>query len=525
MEQTIPIKTLAELPPYQARALGAKRALRFEGRDTSFAEFDRHTAQVANGLMELGLKRGDRIAYLGRNSDWYFELLFGAIRAGIVLSPIGWRLADPEILFILENSQAKALFVEHEFLRPAITDTLPATVTTLIAMDKHASKHERFDAWRDRQSNTAPDFSFEPDDVAVQIYTSGTTGRPKGAMLTHRNFIRMRELLAAQGSESSKYYPDDIALQAMPVSHVGGTSTGVWALYHGISSVVARQFDPDDVLGFIRDEGVNSFFLVPAALQRIARDPRAQTTDFSRLRFIIYGGSPMPRELLAECMKVFKCGFLQGYGMTETCATIVQLPPEDHVLDDNPRLRSAGKALPGVEIAIRGDDGAPLPAGTVGEIVIRSPGNMVGYWNDPEATAKTIDPDGWLHSGDAGYLDDDGYLFIVDRVKDMIVSGGENIYPAEVENAIYGHPDVSEVVVIGVPSDRWGEEVKAMVVAKPGADPKAESIIDWAKKHIASFKAPKSVDFIAALPKSGAGKVLRREVRDPFWKGRDRKVN
>lgn len=525
MNQIIPISTLAELPGYQAARLGKNVVLSFEGRDTTFHEFDEHTSQVANGLIGMGLSKGDRVAFLGRNSDWYYELLFGAIKAGIVLVPVGWRLAEPEILFILQNSSAQVLFLESEFRLESLDRKNLPKLSTMIAMDASAPDLKAFDVWRDSQKKASPGLTFDPNDIAVQIYTSGTTGRPKGAMLTHLNFIRMRELLAAQGSPASQYLPTDVSLLAMPVSHVGGTSTGIWAIYHGIKSVVARQFDPDDVLGFIRDYGVNNFFLVPAALQRIARDPRAQTTDFSRLRYIIYGGSPMPQDLLAECMSVFKCGFVQGYGMTETCATIVQLPPEDHSLDGNPRLRSAGKALPGVEIAIRDDQGRLVQTGQVGEIITRSPGNMAGYWNDPEATARAIDKEGWLSTGDAGYLDADGYLFIVDRVKDMIVSGGENIYPAEVENAIYGHPAVAEVTVIGVPSERWGEEVKAVVVRKPGTNPTADDIIRWTRERIATFKAPKTVDFVDDLPRSGAGKILRRQIRDPFWVGRERQVN
>jgi acyl-CoA synthetase (AMP-forming)/AMP-acid ligase II len=525
MNQTIPIKTLAELPAYHAAHQGNKTVLSFEGRNTTFGQFDTHTNQIANGLIAMGLSPGDRIAFLGKNSDWYFELLFGAIKAGVVLAPVGWRLAEPEVLFILENSEAKILFVEHDFHRESFNPERLPKLASMISMGGESPDLIPFDQWRNAQSKDPPGLVFKPDDIAIQVYTSGTTGRPKGAMLTHRNFIRMRELLAAQGSEVSKYLPDDISLLAMPVSHVGGTSTGVWAIYHGIKSVVSRQFDPDDVLDFIQRDGVNNFFLVPSALQRIVRDPRAQTVDFSRLRYIIYGGGPMPRELLAECMRVFKCGFSQGYGMTETCATIMQLPPEDHTLDGSPRLRSCGKPLPGVEIALRDETGNPVPTGQVGEIVTRSPGNMAGYWRDPEATARTIDAEGWLRTGDAGYFDEDGYLYIVDRVKDMIVSGGENVYPAEVENAIYGHPAVAEVAVIGVPSDRWGEEVKAVVVPKAGVSLAEADVIAWAREHIAAFKAPKSVDFVDALPKSGAGKILRRELRDPYWAGRDRKVN
>jgi acyl-CoA synthetase (AMP-forming)/AMP-acid ligase II len=224
-------------------------------------------------------------------------------------------------------------------------------------------------------------------------------------------------------------------------------------------------------------------------------------------------------------VEVFGCGFVQMYGMTETTGTVVVLPPEDHSLEGNKRMRSAGKPLPGVDLAILDASGRHLPPEEVGEIAIRSPSNMRGYWNLPEATAKAIDKDGWLRTGDAGYLDADGYLYIHDRVKDMIISGGENVYPAEVENAIHGHPDVFDVAVIGVPSEKWGEEVKAIVQPKPGSRPDPQDVIRWARERVAAFKAPKSVEFIDAFPRTATGKILRRELREKYWHGRDRKVN
>ena len=279
------------------------------------------------------------------------------------------------------------------------------------------------------------------------------------------------------------------------------------------------------MLYFIEHDRVSKMFMVPAALQIVVRQPRAQTVDFSRMKYILYGASPIPLDLLRECMSVFGCGFVQQYGMTETCGTIVYLPPEDHDPAGNPRMRAAGIPMPGVELKIIDETGAEVPTGTVGEVATRSVANLPGYWKLPEATAATIDADGWLRTGDAGYLDADGYLFIHDRVKDMIISGAENIYPAEVESAVYGHPDVAEVAVIGVPDEKWGEAVKAVVALKPGAQPDAESIIAFARTRIAAFKAPKSVDFIDALPRNASGKILRRELREPYWRGRERRVN
>jgi long-chain acyl-CoA synthetase len=265
--------------------------------------------------------------------------------------------------------------------------------------------------------------------------------------------------------------------------------------------------------------------MVPAALQIVLRQPRSRQIDYGRLRYILYGASPIPVDLLRECMEVFGCGFCQQYGMTETTGAIVYLPPEDHDPAGSARMRAAGRPMPGVELKVVGSDGAALAAGQIGEVMTRSAGNMAGYWRQPEATAAAFDAEGWLRTGDAGYLDEDGYLYIHDRVKDLIISGAENIYPAEVENAIFGHPAVAEVAVIGVPDDKWGEAVRALVVAKPGAPRDAEDIIAFARTRIASFKLPKAVDFVASLPRNASGKVLRRELREPFWAGRERKVN
>jgi fatty-acyl-CoA synthase len=259
-------------------------------------------------------------------------------------------------------------------------------------------------------------------------------------------------------------------------------------------------------------------------MQFVVRQPRAREVDFSRLKYMLYGASPIPAALLKECISVFKCGFVQVYGMTETTGGIVALPPEDHV-EAMDRMRSAGKALAGVELAILDPNDNRLPPGEVGEIAVRSGSNMVGYWNLPEATAYTLDADNWLRSGDAGSMDADGYLYIHDRIKDMIISGGENIYPAEVESAICDHPDVAEVAVVGVPDDTWGEAVKAVVVMKPGKTATDADIIGFTSQRIAAFKTPKSIDFIKALPRNASGKILRRHLRDPYWEGRERQVN
>ena len=518
--------TLGDIARYQARERGGEMALTFEGRETRFADFDRHANQVANALIAEGVTKGRRIAYVGKNSDHSFELLFGAAKMGAVMTPIGWRLAPAEAAYIVEDSEAPIVFVGPEVVGHAgEVARLLAEPPKVVAMEAGEHGHPLYEGWRDAASDVDPKIAIAPSDVAVQLYTSGTTGKPKGAMIRHDYVLGGRRLAAEAGMAWNRWGPDDVSLVAMPVGHIGGTGWGIVGLMNGAKGVVAREFDPMKVLDFIEHDRVSKMFMVPAALQIVVRLPRAREIDFSRLKYILYGASPIPLDLLRECMTMFGCGFCQQYGMTETCGTIVYLPPEDHDPAGNPRMRAAGRPMPGVELKVIDEAGNSLPVGTVGEVATRSVANMPGYWKLPDATAATIDADGWLRTGDAGYLDADGYLFIHDRVKDMIISGAENIYPAEVESAISGHPDVAEVAVIGIPDETWGEAVKAVVALKPGATPDPAGIIAFARTRIAGFKAPKSVDFIDALPRNASGKILRKDLREPYWAGRARRVN
>jgi acyl-CoA synthetase (AMP-forming)/AMP-acid ligase II len=519
------LANLADMVRARAKARGDATAYEFEGRRTSFAEFDGLTNRVANALIALGIRPGERIAYLGKNSDVYFELLMGAMKANVVMAPVNWRLAGPEIAFIVGDCKASVLFVGPEFVTQVrnIQSQLP-DLRTVITTEGGAPEWLDYTAWRDAQSSADPNVPISRQDIAIQLYTSGTTGKPKGAMLSHANFLNLVESGRDERPDWNKWSEDDVSLVAMPIFHIGGSGWGVMGLYHGAKGVIAREFDPTKVLDFFEQSGITKLFMVPAAMQFVVRQPRARSVDFSRLKYMLYGASPIPAALLKECIEVFGCGFVQMYGMTETTGTIVALPPEDHV-EGLERMRSAGKALPGVELAILDANGNKLPPGEVGEIATRSGSNMAGYWNLPEATARTLDSEGWLRTGDAGYMDSDGYLYIHDRIKDMIISGGENIYPAEVESAICDHPDVAEVAVVGVPDDVWGEAVKAIVVMKPGKQATATDIINFARERIAGFKTPKTVEFIAALPRNASGKILRRHLRDPYWEGRERQVN
>jgi acyl-CoA synthetase (AMP-forming)/AMP-acid ligase II len=493
-------------------------ALREEGRVYTYAELDDRTARAASALIAAGLKKGDRIAWIGKNSDLYFTLFYGAARAGIVMAPIGWRLSPTEWAFIVNDTQAKMVFAGPGF--DTVADQLAGK------MENNPSIVSAADAWT--VINGATRVAFEPsaaNDAVLQLYTSGTTGNPKGAVLSNHNLFALRKNSADSDLAYTKWNDDEAVLVAMPCAHIGGTGLGIMALVSGLPGVILAEFNPDGVFDAVEQHGVTRFFIVPAALQMLLLHPRCATVDYSRLQYILYGAAPIPLDLLRQCIKMFGAQFIQAYGMTETTGTISMLPPEDHDPEGNKRMRSAGKPLPGVEIRIVDADGEPLPQGAVGEVITRSSNNMLGYWNLPDATANTMTDDGWIRTGDAGYLDEDGYLYIHDRMKDMIITGGENVYPAEVESAIFGHPAVQEVAVFGIPDEKWGESVKAAVVAKPGTNIEEADIIAWARERIAPFKCPRSVDVIDALPRNASGKILRKDLRAPYWEGYARMVN
>jgi len=307
----------------------------------------------------------------------------------------------------------------------------------------------------------------------------------------------------------------------MPLFHVAGVNYAVGSLAGGGRLILLPEFDPSAVLRIIEAERVAHVFLVPAMIQMCLQAPEIETADLSSLRSVSYGASPISEAVLSTAKARFDCGFVQYYGMTETTGAGSYLPMDCHTPD---KLRSCGRNWPGLEMRIQDAAGNPLPIGEIGQIAIRGPAIMAGYWKRDDATRETVSPEGWLATGDAGFRDENGYYYVHDRVKDMIVSGGENIYPAEVENAIHGCPGVADVAVIGVPSEKWGEEVKAMVVPSAGAQPSPEEIIAWTRGRIAGFKAPKSVTFIEALPRNASGKILRRELRLPYWEGHGRAV-
>jgi acyl-CoA synthetase (AMP-forming)/AMP-acid ligase II len=505
--------TLDQLFQRQVATRGEKIALRFENQAVTYTELDRRATQVAHGLLERGIGLTDRVAYLGKNSLAYLEYFLGAIKAHAVAVPVNWRLAEPEVGYVLANCRARLLLVESQFeaLAAKVAPDVPRLVT--------GGPHDSFAAWRDAAPTDELPGGADWHEPVLQLYTSGTTGRPKGAILTHHSLLGLR-LRRDSLPEWFRWSADDVSLIAMPVAHISGTGWALWTLQEGATGIISREFDPNAVFDQMVRHRINKLMLVPTAMQIAVRHPQASSTDFSFLRYVYYGGAPLPAALLEECRAVFRCGFVQMYGMTETSGTIVALAPEDHDPANSARLRSVGKPLPGVELKIIDAKGNELPVGSSGEIATRSRSNMSGYFEMPQATAETIDGAAWLRTGDVGYIDADGYLYLQDRAKDLIISGGENIYPAEVENAIYGHPGVAEVAVIGVPDEKWGEAVKAVVVLAAGAEPDPAGIIAWAAMRIARYKLPKSVEFVSALPRNHTGKVLRRELRDQYGRAK-----
>ncbi len=515
------IVSIADIPCVQARVNADRVALVYGERTTTYEAFNRATAQVANGLIDLGVRPGQRIAYLGKNSDRFYEILFGAARMGAVLAPINWRLALPEMVHVLEDAGAQILFVAPPFYaRASELGRASASLGTIVALEDAEEGFLTYEDWREGQALAAPDYRPKGGDSVVQLYTSGTTGLPKGVELTHDNLTT--QLRHAGMIGMADYAAGEVTLIAMPVFHIAGVAMGLFSLAQGAQGHVLSEADAEKILVLIAEQRINYAFIVPAVIQAMLLSPRAMSTDFSSLKLITYGASPISDSVLVRAQSVFGCDFLQLYGLTETTGGVCWLPPQDHVAG-SARLRACGIAYPETEIRVVDPRGRWLGPQEVGEIVIRSQLVMKGYWHKPEATEAAI-RDGWFHSGDVGYFDADGYLYIYDRVKDMIVSGAENVYPAEVENALFSHPAVADVAVIGVPDDKWGEAVKAIVVAKPGMALSSEELSAHARARIAGYKVPKSYDFVDALPRNASGKVLKRELRAPYWEGRGRQI-
>jgi len=514
--------SVADITRYQARINGERIAQFFEGRETTYLELDRRASQIANGLIAAGCSPGTRIGYIGKNSDYYFEVMSGAAKANVVIAAVNWRLAAPEIDYVLNNAQVEVLFVGAEFydVIQQIAPTLPS-VRMVIALDGAENSWTPFTDWRDGQSDCDPMLSISMDDDVIQMYTSGTTGHPKGVQLTNSNYLDLLNQAANGGWGDWK--DGEASIVAMPIFHVAGVNIGLIGLAQGLKNVILRDIDPVVILDLLEQHRIKYAFFVPAVILFLNSVPSVRDRDFSNLDMILYGASPISEEVLLTATEIFKCDFCQVYGLTETAGAGTILEPQDHD-PARGKLRSCGKPAASAEVRILGHNGENMPANEVGEILYRSGSLMKGYWRNDQATAKAI-KDGWFYTGDAGYLDAEGYLFIHDRIKDMIVSGGENVYPAEVENALFNHPAIADVAVIGVPDKKWGEAVKAVIVLKPDETAEEEDIISYAKTKIAGYKVPKSVDFTDALPRNPTGKLLKRELRAPYWDNQERQIN
>jgi long-chain acyl-CoA synthetase len=495
------VKTIAEMLRWRARRHPELAATWFQGRTRTFGELDASTSELAAGLVrDLGVRPGDRVAILDKNSDEYLELLLALDKAGAVGVPVNWRLTAPEVAAVVGDADPAALVVGEE-LRGA-ADRVGCRVLGFGELPRGDG-----DPRRDRE-----------DAVTWQLYTSGTTGLPKGAMLSNRNLLA---LIGPLGWEAPELQEGARGLVAMPLYHIGGCGWALAVLTQGCTAIVVREVVPQELLQVLAEQRVNSAFLVPAVLLFLTQVPGVEETDFSELRNILYGASPISQELLLRSIDVFKSRFTQLYGLTETTGAVTALRHEDH---RGERLLSCGRPMFGAEVRVVDPLGADVPPGDIGEVVYRGPGLMQGYWRRPEDTTAAV-REGWFHTGDAGSLDAGGFLYIRDRIKDMIVSGGENVYPAELESVLMGHPAVADVAVIGVPDERWGEAVKAIVVRRPGAELTEQELVDWSRERLAGYKRPRSVDFTDTIPRNPSGKILKRELREPYWSDRARQVN
>jgi acyl-CoA synthetase (AMP-forming)/AMP-acid ligase II len=492
------------------------------GRQRTFREVAGRVARLAGGLRGLGVDSGDRVAMLSLNSDRYLEYLLAVPWADAVLNPINIRWNESEIIYALTDSDTRVLLVDdaHQGMLAAIR----AGCEDLVAV--YCGDGPAPDGTVDYEeliagASTVPDVRRGGNELAGIFYTGGTTGDPKGVMLSHVAMVTSWLGAIASGylfgsGHRTRY------LHAAPMFHLADLAAWGAATLLGGTHVIVPRFDPAAVLSAIENHHVSDIALVPTMVQAIVDHPELSAYDLSSVRAILYGASPIPQTLLERATAALPgASFTQAYGMTELAPIATLLGPEDHA---NPALlRSAGRAVPNCEVRIVDETGAEAPRGAVGEIVVRGGNVMLGYWNKPDETAAVI-RDGWMHTGDGGFMDEAGYLFIVDRMKDMIVTGGENVYSAEVENALARNPAVSQCAVIGIPDRDWGESVHAVVVLRSGAQTSSEEIRRHVKGFIAGYKAPRSVEFVDALPMSGAGKILKRELRRPYWPDCGRQV-
>ncbi len=496
-----------------------------EKRLTAGALLDR-SFRIANALLALGLKKGDKVGVLLTNSHQSVECFCGITAAGLVRVPLNMRNSAREHLFILNDSEARAVMVGEEFTG-VIGSILPEATNLAHVVCVSGTPPPSMLSYEEliaRASSDDPEVPMTDEDIHRLSYTSGTTGQPKGVVQDNRAAMMSVYNVLIDGLDIQ---PTDVVALTSPITH----ASGAMILPHfirGAKVVILPGFDAGQLLQTIEKEGVTTLYLVPTTIIMLLNEPDLKKYDLSRLKTIRYGASPIAPEVLKKAIAAFGNVFVQGYGLTEGSMPLTLLTKEDHMMDGSEkrlkRLASVGREVTVAKVRIMGEDGNFLPPGEIGEIVARSDQVMREYWKNPAATAETF-RGGWLHTRDMGYLDEDGYVFLVDRKDDMIVSGGFNVYPKEVEDVLYMHPAVLEAAVFGVPHEKWGETVKAAVSLKKGRTATEEEIIEFSKKHLAGYKKPTSVDFIEELPKNQNGKILRKDLKAPYWKGKERKIN
>jgi acyl-CoA synthetase (AMP-forming)/AMP-acid ligase II len=486
----------------------------YRDRVRTVAELADRIARLAGALSALGVQPGDRVGMLALNSDRYHEYLYAVAWMGAAVNPVNIRWSPAEIAYSLRDSDTRVLLVDDAFGKtvPALREQFPGLATVIFCGDGEPPADTLGYEALIAENAPVEDTRTGGDELLGVFYTGGTTGHPKGVMLSHNNV-----LTSALGGLSSGQFitPRGRMMHAAPMFHLAALGAWTAGCLVGSTHVIVPMFTPADVMKAIAEHQVTDALLVPTMIQMLVDDPAVVDSDLSSLAHLVYGASPMSEALLERARKVLPTvGFTQGYGMTEMAPMVALLLPADH---DNPALRgAAGRAAPHVEVRIVDPDDKEVPRGEVGEVVARGDNVMLGYWNRPDDTTEAV-RDGWMHTGDGGRMDENGYIFIVDRIKDMIITGGENVYSAEVENALASHPAVAACAVIGVPDSDWGERVTAVMVLQPGQQVTAEELRAHCKTLIAGYKSPRSVEFVDQLPMSGAGKILKRELRKRYW--------
>lgn len=505
-------------PTKNARNYPDKTAVVFKGSRMSFKETNDRACCLANSLLEMGIEKGDRVCILLNNCHNYMEIYFACAKIGAISTPINNKFSESEIAYIMNNSEAVTLIAGHEFIATinSIRSELPH-LKHLIYLGKETDGALSYGAVIDCADPVEPHLDMDDDETIFLVYTSGTTGNPKGAMLTHRTMLSACQAITIHRQMTHK----DIYVYSAPLYHVAGICGMIATFFVGATSVILEGFEPKLVLEAIEKEKATTAFLVPTMLMSILDDPDLKNYNLSSIRRIFYGAAPMPPPLIDRALKEMKVNFFQAYGMTEVNAGyITYLGEEDHIIGDDPekerRLYSVGREGINAEVRIFSEEDRELPNGEIGEVVLRGQHIMKGYWKDPEKTARTL-RNGWMHTGDMGYFDDGNYLFLVDRKKDMVISGGVNIYPREIEDVLLEHPSVKETAVIGVPDEKWGEAIKAFIILEEAYSATEDEIIEHCKSFLASFKKPKYVEFVNDFPRNPSGKVLKKVLREREW--------